>query len=239
MARRSPAPKRRVRSAIDKVLIHDMKNIWFRLNLLLDNLDEHYGDPEFKLSVVDHLHATLDKIEAIVGRSAAHQDGVLIKVSLDLNDLVQQVLRSAQLAPLRGGNGGALRVTTAFDNPPRVWGDPYYLGDALTSIFHNAFEAAASAGSQVNIRTSEQKRNHRRVALIEIKDDGPGMSEDFVRERLFQPFQTTKLGGVGLGLYTANQIILFHRGELDVQSQPGHGTTVRVRLPAARREASE
>ena len=131
MARRSPAPKRRVRSAIDKVLIHDMKNIWFRLNLLLGNLDEHYGDPEFKLSVVDHLHATLDKIEAIVGRSAAHQDGVLIKVSLDLNDLVQQVLHSAQLAPLRGGNGGALRVTTAFDNPPRVWGDPYYTeGDA-------------------------------------------------------------------------------------------------------------
>ncbi len=239
MTRVVATPKRRVRSTADSLLIHDMKNIWFRLNLLLSNLDEHYDDPEFKRSVVEHLHATLAKIESIVGRSAAHQDSILIKVSLDLNDLVRQVLQNTKLAPLRGGNGGDRpNVVTSLDPMPRVWGDPYYLEDALASIFHNAFEAAAMSGSQVSISTGEQRRNHRRLAVIEVNDDGPGMTEEFVRDRLFQPFQTTKTSGVGLGLYTARQIILFHRGELDIRTRLGEGTTVQVRLPAARAESA-
>ncbi|HKB79116.1 MAG TPA: ATP-binding protein [Thermoanaerobaculia bacterium] len=232
MTRLETTPKRRVRSTADSLLIHDMKNIWFRLNLLLSNLDEHYGDPEFKRSVVEHLGATLAKIESIVGRSAAHQDSILIKVSLDLNDLVLQVSR--RRTPPRSGNGGEhLDVELTLGDIPHVWGDPYYLEDALASIFHNAFEAAAMAGSRVGVRTFTQRRK----AVIEIADDGPGMTEEFVRDRLFQPFQTTKTAGVGLGLYTARQIILFHRGELDIRSRPGEGTTVQVRLPAARAEA--
>jgi len=233
MTRAAAAPKRRVRSTADSLLIHDMKNMWFRLNLLLSNLDEHYGDPEFKRSVVEHLNATLAKIESIVGRSAAHQDSILIKVSLDLNELVRQVLHRTRHSPVRSGNGDGLHVDASFGDLPRIWGDPYYLEDALASIFHNAFEAAATAGSKVDVRTFAQRRK----AVIEIRDDGPGMTEEFVRERLFQPFQTTKASGVGLGLYTARQIILFHRGELDIHSRSGEGTTVQVRLPAARAES--
>ena len=62
------------------------------------------------------------------------------------------------------------------------------------------------------------------------------MSEEFVRDRLLRPFQTTKPEGVGLGLYTSSQILLFHRGDLVVESRPGEGTRVRAILPV---EASE
>jgi signal transduction histidine kinase len=84
----------------------------------------------------------------------------------------------------------------------------------------------------VEVRSFVEKRGRRRTAVVEIQDDGPGMSEDFVQSRLFRPFQTTKPEGVGLGLYTSSQILLFHKGDLIVRSGPGAGTLVRVVLPA-------
>ena len=58
------------------------------------------------------------------------------------------------------------------------------------------------------------------------------MTPEFLRDRLFKPFQTTKKDGVGLGLATANQIIKAHRGSLRILSEPGGGTLVRVSFPA-------
>ena len=60
------------------------------------------------------------------------------------------------------------------------------------------------------------------------------MSSDFIRDRLFEPFQTTKSDGVGLGVFTANQIVRHHRGTIRVRSGPGEGTVIRVSFPAAR-----
>ena len=57
------------------------------------------------------------------------------------------------------------------------------------------------------------------------------MSGEFVRRRLFRPFQTTKPEGVGLGLYTARRILRHHRGDVEVKSAEGEGTRVRLLLP--------
>lgn len=215
---------------MDSVLIHDMKNVGFRLRLLLGNLEEHYGNPEFRRSAVELLHCTLEKLDAIIGRRAANEEAVLIKVSLDLNDLLRQVIRTVRVRDESGGRPGPPRVETQFGLLVPVWGDPYYLGDAFSSIVQNALEAAAD-GTPVSIRTSLLRRGRSRV-VVEIEDHGPGMTEEFVREHLFRPFQTTKPEGVGLGLYTARQIVRFHHGEVRVRSRPGKGTRVRVTLPA-------
>ena len=58
------------------------------------------------------------------------------------------------------------------------------------------------------------------------------MTAEFLRDRLFRPFETTKPQGIGLGLATAGHIVKFHRGSIRVLSQPGGGTLVRVSLPA-------
>ena len=214
---------------MDSVLLHDMRNMGFRLGLVLENLEEHFGDPDFKRSVVELLQGTREKLDAMVGRWSAHADSILIKVEVDLNDVVREVLRVARLR--RPGGVRPPTVTTELGPLARVWGDPHYLQDALLSVFENALEAVSPAGGHVTVRSRVERRGKRSLAVVEIEDDGPGMSDDFVRNRLFRPFQTTKPEGVGLGLYTSSQILLFHRGDLVVKSRPGEGTLVRAILP--------
>jgi signal transduction histidine kinase len=72
-------------------------------------------------------------------------------------------------------------------------------------------------------------------AVVEVTDNGPGMSPEFVRERLFKPFESTKAAGMGIGAYESQQYVQGLGGRIDVDSAEGRGTTVRLvlRAPAA------
>jgi signal transduction histidine kinase len=210
------------------MLVHDIKNMSFRLRLLLSNLDEHWADPEFRRGVRDLLASSVERLEEIAGRFVAHEDAVLIKVELELNALLRQVVERPQRRAGRGGPAPSLSL--ALGTLPRIWGDPYYLGDAFASLLENALEAAAPEGKVV-IRTYSGRSARRPRAVVEFIDNGAGMTPEFLRDRLFRPFETTKPQGVGLGLATASQIVRFHRGTIRILSQPGGGTLVRLSLP--------
>ncbi len=225
-----PRHSARLRGTFDRVLVHDIKNLSFRLRLLLSNLDEHWADPEFRQAVRDLLASSVERLEEIVGRFIAHEDAVLIKVELELNALLRQV---ADRPNRRSSRGAATpTVSLALGTVPRVWGDSYYLGDAFASLLENAREAAAPQG-KVLIRSYAGRSARRPRAVVEFIDNGAGMSPEFLRDRLSRPFETTKAQGVGLGLATASQIVRFHRGTIRILSQPGGGTLVRVSLPGA------
>ena len=71
---------------------------------------------------------------------------------------------------------------------------------------------------------------------IEIADTGEGMSEEFIRERLFKPFDSTKSAGMGIGVFESREYINELGGSLEVSSTPGAGTTFRVLLPLHQQE---
>ena len=217
----------RLRSTLDRVLVHDVKNVSFRLRLLLSNLDEHWDDPEFRRTVKELLAATVERLETAVGRLAAEESAVLIKVSLDVNGLLREVAER----PARRGRGNRAPLRLALGAVPRVWGDPFYLGDAFGSLFENAAEAAGPEG-RVLVRSFSGGSARRPRTVVEVIDNGGGMTAEFLHDRLFRPFETTKPEGVGLGLATASQIVRFHRGTIRILSQPGGGTVVRLSLPA-------
>ena len=126
-------------------------------------------------------------------------------------------------------------LALAIGEIPLIWGDPYFLRDAMTSLIDNALEAAGPSG-KVLIRSFTQASRKGRAqprAVLEIIDNGPGMSSEFLRDRLFQPFQTTKSDGVGLGLFTAGQIVRHHGGMIRVRSSAGEGTVIRLSFPGA------
>ena len=118
-----------------------------------------------------------------------------------------------------------------------MWGDPYYLRDALASLVENAREAAAPDGRVVVRSFADEGK--RPKAVVEVIDNGSGMSADFIRERLFQPFHTTKPDGVGLGLATASEIVRLHRGTIRIHSRAGGGTLVRLKFPGSARPPSD
>lgn len=222
----------RLRSTLDKVLVHDVKNISFRLRLLLSNLDEHWEDADFRRTVKELLASSVERLENLVGRLATEQDAVLIKVALDVNGLLREV---AERPARRGRAGRGPSVRLALGAVPRIWGDPFYLSDAFGSLLENASEAAAPDG-RVLVRSFAGGTARSPRAVVEFIDNGSGMSPEFLRDRLFQPFETTKPDGVGLGLATASQIVRFHRGVVRILSQPGGGTVVRLSFPASPQE---
>jgi signal transduction histidine kinase len=234
MGSRPRRGSRELRSTLDRVLIHDVKNIGFRLQMLLSNLEEHYGDPDFKRSVQDLLSATVGRLEDIAARHQAHEDAVLVKIALDLNEVLQVVAGAVKSGGSRLKHSGAKlpKLSLALGSPPQVWGDPDYLKDAFASLLDNALEAAGPGGKVVVRSFAARARGGSRAA-VDIIDNGTGMSVDAARERLLHPFQTTKANGIGLGLFTAARIVRHHRGRIQILSQPGGGTVVRLSFPGA------
>jgi len=223
-----------LRSALDRVLVHDIKNMGFRLQMLLSNIDEHYEDPEFKRSVQELLRTTVERLDGMVERFSAHEDALLIKVGLDLNGVIREVASGNTRRGVEpdSATAGQPTLSLALGVIPEIWGDPYYLRDALWSLIDNAIEATP-AGGKVLIRSFTDVSHKPPRTVVEIIDNGSGMSQEFLRDRLFKPFQTTNPQGVGLGLSTAAEIIRFHDGTINVMSQAGSpgGTVIRLIFP--------
>ncbi|MEO8430310.1 MAG: ATP-binding protein [Acidobacteriota bacterium] len=232
--RRRASP--RLKSALDRVLLHDIKNVGFRLQMLRSNLEEHYADPHFQRSLRELLTSTIDRLGGIVERFGGEDTAVLIKVELDLNGIIRAIAggatrRGARFTPEESSRLAVLSLSLGAI--PAVWGDPYFLRDALESLIENALEAAGPSG-RVLVRSFASGSGARSRAVVEVIDNGGGMSAEFVRERLFRPFQTTKADGVGLGVFTASQIVRHHGGTIRVKSERGSGTVVRLSFASTR-----
>ncbi|RYD70013.1 MAG: response regulator, partial [Verrucomicrobiaceae bacterium] len=118
-------------------------------------------------------------------------------------------------------------------NVPSIPADETELKEALVNLVLNAIDAIPKRGT-VTIRTEVQSR----WVVITVMDDGVGMTEE-VRVRCLEPFFTTKSDqGTGLGLGSVYGVVRRHDGDIDIQSEPGRGTSVAISLPIDREEAA-
>jgi signal transduction histidine kinase/FixJ family two-component response regulator len=126
------------------------------------------------------------------------------------------------------GDGPQIRLALVADCTASVLGDAVELREVLVNMIYNAIDAMPSGGE---IRMSSQEAPGR--VVLTIADNGTGMTPD-VKSRLFDPFFTTKgKGGTGMGMAVSFGIIRRHNGSIDVESEPGRGTTFRISLPLA------
>jgi PAS domain S-box-containing protein len=127
-----------------------------------------------------------------------------------------------------------IEVTMEFaPDLPKVMGDPIRLEQVIMNLITNARGAVESSGQEnkrIEIRTYQN--DIQQEVVTEVKDNGGGIPED-LREKIFQPFFTTKEPGkgTGLGLSVSSKIMEEHKGRIELESKVGEGTTFKVMLP--------
>ena len=148
----------------------------------------------------------------------------MVAEDVDLGEVLREAIRVAD--PSFAGDGARI-ATPTFENDLAVRGDRDALHQLFLNLLLNAQQALAPGGETVvSVRTAGGR------VVVSIADTGCGMTSEQVA-RAFDPHYTTRPKGTGLGLPIARLIAVAHGGELDIQSTPGTGTTVEVRLPAS------
>jgi signal transduction histidine kinase/FixJ family two-component response regulator len=149
-------------------------------------------------------------------------------LAVSVGGLMKDVCEMSRPRWEAGVEAPPIRVALVADCAASIMGDAVELREVLVNMIYNAIDAMPSGGE---IRMSSQEANGR--VVLTISDNGTGMTPE-VKSRLFDPFFTTKgKGGTGMGMAVSFGIIRRHNGSIDVESEPGRGTTFRISLPVA------
>jgi putative PEP-CTERM system histidine kinase len=203
-------------------VVHDLKNVVAQLSLLLSNAARHRGNPEFQADMIDTVDNAVDKMKKLLLQLRAGSTPADEPAPVDLQDVVLSALRSkAPLTP---------QPTVLVDAPGiRTLAHRERLDRVVGHLLQNAAEATPSSGSiEIRVRSEDHS------AIIEVEDTGVGMSEEFIRTRLFKPFESTKKSGMGIGIYESREYIRELGGNLLVESRETEGTRFSIALPLLR-----
>jgi putative PEP-CTERM system histidine kinase len=200
--------------------MHDLKNLASKLSLVTQNLPVHIDNPEFRRDALQTISQSVSKINTMSSRlSLLSQRLELTSKETILNDLVQEAISDVKeyvKAP----------IAKDLEKIPPLLIDREHIHKVLENLLINAYDALGADG-QITIVT----RCRDTWAEIAVRDNGCGMSKEFIKNSLFRPFQTTKKQGMGIGLYHCKTIVEAHSGRIEVESEEGVGTTFRVLLP--------
>jgi signal transduction histidine kinase len=155
---------------------------------------------------------------------------------IDLNSVLEKVL-SIFRVQLKGSAKSL--ITDLPENPDRIWTDPNALEQVLLNLLVNAAQATEKGDSRLELSV-EIRDGWLDHTIFEIRDNGSGMDEKTLH-KIYDPFFTTKsdFGGTGLGLYVSLSLVEGLRGRIEVESEPGRGSTFRVILPDKERRSKK
>ncbi len=201
-------------------VMHDIKNLVSQLSILSRNAEKHANNPEWQADMVETLKSSVDKMNDLLKRLSQHSQARNAKIEqFDVEEKVMGVIHSKRLLyPIDADLSSGL---LAFADAGRV-------ETILNHLLQNAIEATAD-GSPIRISASRQGHE----IAIRVSDSGCGMTEAFVANQLFKPFESTKEGGFGIGAYEARALAQSLGGNLRVDSRLGKGTRMTLLLPSS------
>ena len=199
-------------------VVHDLKNLVAQLSLLLSNAERHHGNPEFQRDMLATVAHVVERMNNLLLQLHSTSQPADTKRAVDIGSLLMRV------AAIKNGECPNMSVETA--NDIFVLGQATRLERVIGHLVQNAIDATRAQGTVLT-----RARSDRGKAIIEISDTGTGMTTEFVKDRLFRPFQTTKANGMGIGAYECAQYVQELGGSIQVESRPGEGTTISVILP--------
>jgi signal transduction histidine kinase len=226
-------------------IAHELKNPLAGIEVMAGLLKRQVGDSADAQSLLADIISEAKLANAIVVEMLEFVRPIRLQVErIGVGDIVRQAVTLAESHAARGDVKIGLDVP---ESQPLIDGDPYQLCQVFTNLLTNAFEALGGRGS-IAVRVAVARVDQdpafaadapgpSEVIIVDVADDGPGVPVE-MRDRIFNPFFTTKPQGSGLGLPIVRKIVDAHDGRIDLASVPEHGTRFRVTLPVSERPSS-
>jgi putative PEP-CTERM system histidine kinase len=200
-------------------VMHDIKGLVTQLSLVVTNASRHKHNPEFLEDAIGTIENSIEKMNRLL----THLSNNHTCCATEQVDLVAMTTQAVK------DHLPGQRPKTVFEcaeSELSICADRDRLAAVIGHVLQNSRDATPPEGRiHVRVRTNGSD------AVIEVEDNGCGMDEHFVRERLFRPFSSTKQAGMGIGMYETREFIRSLGGRVEVNSRVGHGTVVRLHLP--------
>jgi putative PEP-CTERM system histidine kinase len=203
-------------------VMHDLKNLIAQLSLVVTNAAKHKNNPLFMEDAINTVDNSVQKMTRLLAnlRSDAMQvqQAENFEISAALAEVVK-MMSSSRPVPSLDLQAEGMRLQADRDRFASIVGH----------LIRNAQDATPDDG-RIIVRLFRRADS----AIVEVQDTGMGMDKEFIRDRLFRPFESTKgKAGMGIGVYESRDYIHKLGGDIEVISRVGEGTTFRVRLPVS------
>lgn len=205
-------------------VMHDIKNVVGQMSLLRQNAQRHGDNPEFQKDMIEAVGNAADRLRAMLAQLSDPRDtatDATLPQEVELGPVVPHIAERWRTAFPR-------LAVAATPDEVRALGSETGIATVLDHLIQNAVEAVGEFG-EVRIAVSATPAE----AVIEVIDNGPGMTPQFICDHLFRPLGTSKPTGSGIGAFQALKTVREMGGRLDVDSNTGRGTTMRVILRRA------
>lgn len=203
-------------------LMHDLKNLVAQQSLVVRNAEKHKHDPKFVDDAIETIANSVARMERVIEQLRRGGPGGLAR-RISLLDAAGQALAQQQ-------NMQPPACLAEGSEEAWVRAEAERLVAVLAHVIRNAQEACDPKAGRVEVRVCREDG----AALVSVEDDGAGMDDTFLRDRLFKPFDSTKGSkGMGIGAYQVRQFVEESGGEVRVRSRPGEGTVFELRFPPA------
>ena len=200
-------------------MMHDLNNLIAQQSLVVKNAEKFRGNPDFVDDAINTIAHSVSRMRRLMEQLTSGS-----KVSTQRPTNIEQVIQNVME---RTKDRLPVPTLQQCDQNMIVQADAERLSMVLEHLVRNAQEATSQDGSiTISIASADS------IATISIADTGSGMTQEFIRDRLFRPFDSTKGSqSMGIGAYQARDYIRTLGGQMEVTSEVGVGTTFSVRLP--------
>ncbi len=212
-------------------IAHEIRNPLNYINLTLDHLRNAFApEDEKKRETFERLAVQLKKEVARINSRISEFLNYTRPAKLELRplDLHATAEDAMRLVEVQASENGIATSIEQRGDVPRVLGDAESLRSVLTNLYINALQAIDGQRGSLTVRLSSEDGG--RSARVEVADTGAGIPPENI-SHLFEPYFSTKETGTGLGLAIVKKAIDDHGGTIEVQSEPGGGTTFTITLP--------
>jgi len=201
-------------------MVHDLKNIASELEMVSRNSKKHMANPEFIADAFGTVDNAAEDIKRLLEQLRNKRAQTEKRIIVDLGVLVREVVDNKKEKLPQP------RVTVANETF-FVAVEKNRLANVLAHLIDNAQQATEDEGS-IDVTVLSNETEH----IVKIKDTGHGMDAEFIRHRLFKPFDTTKgNAGMGIGMYESRDFVQRLGGDIHVQSEVGKGSTIALHIP--------